>query len=233
MYLVFFDESKPSKHHPSYHIGAVCIEEESLKEIEKEVSDLSKDVFGNSLLEQSTEFHTAELVWGKGKFKGMEFEDRLEVFKSLLLTLSRNDVFRFEIRINTEKLKRKDNPEEWAFMFLCERANDFIRARKSVGMLIGDLESYAISKKFSLSLSAYREKGTDYKFGKKITNLFESVHFTHSYLSRFLQLADLYTWVLQFKLKNDESRGSTQRKIFEVLKNENIDLKIDKYKIWP
>lgn len=67
-----------------------------------------------------------------------------------------------------------------------------MKAKKTTGILIGDRESDSNSERFSTSLSQYGAKGTDYQYGGEITNLFESVHFTHSHLSRFSQLAEVY-----------------------------------------
>lgn len=98
-----------------------------------------------------------------------------------------------DIQINSAKLHDSQSSSDIAFMFLCERSNQLMRAREKMGMLIGDRDTDSSAAKCATSLSSYRVNGTDFQYGQKITNLVDSVHFTHSHLSRFLQLADVYT----------------------------------------
>jgi hypothetical protein len=65
-------------------------------------------------------------------------------------------------------------------------------------MLIGDREDDRLSARYSTTLSGYRARGTDFAFAETFTTSWTPVHFTHSHISRFLQLVDVYTWLLQF-----------------------------------
>ena len=147
--------------------------------------------------------------------------------------LSLGEVLLIDIQINCEKLPSHHQPEEIAFMFFCERANDLVCARKSLGMLIGDRESDRVSEQYAKSLSGYRADGTDLMFGRDIQNLVDSVHFTHSHLSRFLQLADVYTWLLQFRNRNRNSDNHRHQAVLDTMKQRTINLFPAKYKIWP
>jgi hypothetical protein len=118
-------------------------------------------------------------------------------------------------------------------MFLCERANSYVRGKKTIGMLIGDRESDHHAARFATTLSQYRASGTDFAYGQEIQNLVDSVHFTQSHLSRFLQLADVYTWLLQFKKRNKDSDHFRHLAMFELLKREHVNLFPSKYKEWP
>jgi hypothetical protein len=118
-------------------------------------------------------------------------------------------------------------------MFLCERANDLVRVNKSIGMLIGDRESDTHAARYATTLSGYRAKGTDFAFGREIKNLVDSVHFTQSHLSRFLQLADIHVWIRQFMNRNRNSKDERHRALLEVLARESVDLFPAKYKEWP
>ncbi|CCQ90688.1 hypothetical protein NITGR_360026 [Nitrospina gracilis 3/211] len=234
MKLVFFDEVKNDRGHPHYHIGAVCIDENSLKSVEDEMSKLAKEVFGNHILESSTEFHASEIYNRRKNFKSWaDIGKRYDVLRRLIAILSRDDVYLIDIQINIEKFYGPLPPEEVAFMFLCERVDAFLNAKRSLGMLIGDRESDQTSQRFSKSLSEYRTWGTEYAFGQGIKNLVEPVHFTHSHLSRFLQLADIYAWTLQFQLRNRLSKDEKHKSIFNILHDDNINLSPSKYKIWP
>ena len=116
--------------------------------------------------------------------------------------LSLETVRLIKIQINCTNLYGSQDPAEIAFMFLCERANDLVLANNGLGMLIGDRENDQVADRFAKTLSGYRASGTEFAFGRDIHNLVDSVHFSHSHLSRLLQLADVYTWLLQFRNRN-------------------------------
>ena len=234
MKLIFFDEVKPQPDYPHYHIGAISIDERDIPAIEEELNLLSEEVFGIRTLSSETEFHACDIYHRKKAFKEItDVAQRISVIERLLGVLSKQEVGLIDIQINVDKLSAAQSPEEIAFMFLCERANDYMRGQKSLGMLIGDRDTDAAAERFSIGLSGYRATGTNFAFGRDITHLFESVHFTHSHLSRFLQLADVYAWILQFRNRNRGSEDFRHQAIFELLGKEEIDLFPSKYKKWP
>ncbi|MBI1423768.1 MAG: DUF3800 domain-containing protein [Gammaproteobacteria bacterium] len=234
MKLIFFDEVKPEVEYPHYHIGAICIDEEHLHQVEMQVSALANKVFGRSEMCKETEFHAAEIYHRKRNFKAWtDFSRRIDVLERLIQILSLEEVALIDIQINTDLLSQNQSAEEIAFMFLCERANDYVRAKRSLGMLIGDRESDRMSERFATTLSGYRANGTDFAFGRDLTHLVDSVHFTHSHLSRFLQLADVYAWLLQFMKRNIGTEDARHQAIFNILKREEINLFPSKYKEWP
>jgi len=234
MKLIFFDEVKNEAQYPHYHIGAVCIDESHLNDIEKNIATLSEEIFGNGELSKETEFHAADIFHRKRSFKEwQDFDARVNVIKRLIQILSREEVALIDIKINVNNLLADQKPDEIAFMFLCERANDYVRSKRALGMLIGDRENDRMSERFSSSLSSYRARGTDFAFGRDLHNLVDSVHFTHSHLSRFLQLADVYAWILQFRVRNRNSENHRHKAILDILKQENINLFPAKYKEWP
>ncbi|MDY6948717.1 MAG: DUF3800 domain-containing protein [Pseudomonadota bacterium] len=234
MKLVFFDEAKNDDGYPHYHIGAICIDEAFLGDIERKVSAVAESAFGTSELSVATELHAAEIFHRKKNFKEWpDFGKRLEIIVQMARVLSEEEVRLIDVQINCELLHANQVPEEIAFMFLCERANDLVKAKKSLGMLIGDRESDHLAARLSTTLSAYRAHGTDFAFGRDIGNLVDSVHCTHSHLSRFLQLADVYAWILQFRNRNRSSTNPRHLALLDVLRQDGIDLSPSKYKEWP
>ncbi|MDB5277956.1 MAG: uncharacterized protein JWR61_2911 [Ferruginibacter sp.] len=234
MYLIFFDEVKCQPDYPFYHLGGIAIAEENFLLIEEEVNKISNDVFKLTLLCPKTEFHAVDIFHGKKLFKHMtNVPDRLVILSRLLKVLMMPEVLLIDIQINTAKLYNKSYAEKYAFMFLCERASALMKTKKSLGMLIGDRENDKNAERYSTTLSQYREKGTDYQYGGAIPNLFESVHFTHSHLSRFLQLADVHAWFLQFKKRHIINHKKQHEPFIELLKSHHINLSPSKYKIWP
>jgi hypothetical protein len=234
MKLIYFDESKNDLDYSQYHIGGICVDEAALGDIEAQIQKLAKVTFGTSELCSATEFHAAEIFHRKNNFKAWSnFADRLSVLERLIEILSHDAVDLIDIQVNCGKLHPTQDPGDIAFMFLCERANDFLRAQGGMGMLIGDRESDRHAARYATSLSSYRAKGTTFAFGREIHNLVDSVHFTHSHLSRFLQLADVYAWILQFQLRNKSSKDIYHKELFKVLRREEINLSPSKYKEWP
>lgn len=234
MKLIFFDEAKNDNEYPHYHIGGVCIDESNLKTIEARINAIAAKAFGNAALTGGTELHAAEIYHRKKHFKNWnDFDTRIALIDEMIQILSMKEVMLIDIQINAKKLWGAQSPDDIAFMFLCERSNDLCRAHTSMGMLIGDRESDRVAERYAVSLSGYRADGTDFEYGRNIENLVDSVHFTHSHLSRFLQLADVYTWLLQFQNRNAHSKNTRHRAILDILKRPGIDLGASKYKEWP
>ena len=234
MQLIFFDEAKDDKDYEVYHIGGVCIDEADLGEIEARINSLSEQSFGNSVLERGTEFHAAEIFHRKAHFKTWDdFGKRLGLLSEFARILSLEQVSLIDIQINSAKLHERQSSSDIAFMFLCERASQLMRARGKMGMLIGDRDTDSSAAKCATSLSTYRANGTDFEYGQQITNLVDSVHFTHSHLSRFLQLADVYTWLKQFRHRNKDSKNERHLALLEILSAKGVDLGPSKYKEWP
>lgn len=234
MKLIFFDESKNDSAYCHYHLGAICIDECVLGEIEKRIQRLAGKAFGTAELSRFTEFHAADIFHRKNNFKSWpDFGKRLALLEKLIEILSLESVNLIDIQINCEKLCAGQSAEDIAFMFLCERADSFVRKHGAIGMLIGDRESDQHAARFATTLSKYRANKTDFAYGQEITNLVDSVHFTHSHLSRFLQLADVYSWLLQFQLRNRKSKDERHRALFKILQRKDINLFPAKYKEWP
>lgn len=233
MKLMFFDESKNDRKYPHYHIGAVCIDEVHLVQVEGKLTVLSQEVFGSSAPTRATEFHAAEIFHRSKQYSEWDFDKRMFVLSKLIDILSLEEVLLIDIQINCDNLNESQSADEIAFMFLCERANALVKSHSSLGMLIGDRESDYLADKFSSTLSEYRAHGTDFQFGQDIHNLVDSVHFTHSHLSRFLQSADVYSWTLQFRNRNSGSKSKYHAAVFEILERDGIDLFPSKYKEWP
>ncbi len=234
MKLIFFDESKNDEDYEHYHIGGVCIDENNLSTVEASINEVVQESFGHSRLVRGTELHAAEIYHRKNHFKEWSnFEQRIQLLDRMMQILSMPELQLIDIQINAAKLWKNQVPDEVAFMFFCERANDLCKAHGCLGMLIGDRESDRVAEQYAVSLSGYRAGGTDFEFGRNIENLVDSVHFTHSHLSRFLQLADIYTWLLQFRNRNRDSEEFRHKAIFDIWAREEVTIYPSKYKEWP
>ena len=233
MKLVFFDEAKNEPKYPHYHIGGVCIDEKELSSVEGRISAIADKAFGKSAMSRSTELHAADIYHRRSNFKDWpDFGKRLEIIGAFIDILGEKNVELISIQINCKKLHETQSAEEIAFMFFCERANDLVKSKRSLGMLIGDRENDHVAEQFSRMLSGFRASGTAFAYGRDIHNLVDSVHFTHSHLSRFLQLADVYVWLLQFENRNRASSDARHRAVLQRL-DEGTKLYPAKYKEWP
>lgn len=234
MQLIFFDEAKNDDTYPVYHLGGVCIDEENLGMLEERINKIADQSFGKRILDRETEFHAAEIFHRKAHFKlWSDFGKRLDLLNEFVEILSMPEVGLIDIQIRSGKLYKSQSSGDIAFMFLCERANQLMKARQKTGMLIGDRDSDSAAARFATSLSTYRAQGTDFEFGQPITNLVDSVHFTHSHLSRFLQLADIYTWLKQFRARNINSTNERHLSLLSLFKKDGVDISAAKYKHWP
>ena len=234
MNLISFDESKNDPDYPHYHLGGVCIDDSALLDVEAQVQTIAMDAFGTVQLSESTEFHAAEIYHRKKNFKSWnDFDARVALIALFVAILSREDVQLIDVQINCANLHPGQVADEIAFMFMCERANDLVRAQNSIGMLIGDRESDQASTRHAKTLSSYRAQGTSFAYGREIKNLVDSVHFTHAHLSRFLQLADMYVWLLQFQNRNRGSDDFRHKAVLDQLRRDGVDLGPSKYKEWP
>jgi len=126
----------------------------------------------------------------------------------------------------------RDLAQELAFLFFVERVDLLMRDNKSVGLLIGDHEHDRVTNTAAEHLSAFRAYGTPYDFGREITNLIDTVHFSHSHLSRMLQLADVYVWALQL-CATSKTGGSSRAELAEFVRKETNLLQVHRCKWWP
>lgn len=234
MKLIFFDESKNDPDYPHYHLGGVCLDDSVLLEVEAEVHKIAVEAFGTSELSVETEFHAAEIFHRKKNFKEWcDFDSRVSLLGKFVDILSRDDIHLIDIQVNCALLHKGQSAEDIAFMFLCERANGLMHSHNSIGMLIGDRESDRHSARYATTLSNYKAKGTEFAYGREIKHLVDSVHFTQSHLSRFLQLADVYVWIQQFRNRNNGSEDRRHKTVFEMLRRDGVNLFPAKYKEWP
>src|SRR5581483_100008 len=234
MLLAYFDEVKfQAGSQPYYWLGGVIVDAQLVRELEREVDALARECFGMSTLGRDTEFHAAEIFHRKRNFKDWpDIDKRLSVIKRLASIVGRREgVGRVFTRLEPAKMVAGDNLDQKAFMFFIERVEMYLRSKQDVGMLIGDRESEKVATVFAEALSRYREQGTSYAFGTKLERLIDTVHFTESHLSRMLQLADTYVWLLQ--LCTHDAGKYPASELVQYIRKQTDLLSPHRYKIWP
>ena len=198
LFLFYYDEVKlapPAQ--VSFWLGGIAVEDRDALEVEAQVGEIAKDFFGTKALERGKEFHGKEILNGKGSFKNVPISDRARILERLLSVISSNKVLRFYIKINPENFVTKQDPAEVAFMFLTEKVNSYLNDVKQPGMLFGDYDEPAVAGSV-VSLSRFKETGTYWAKSSTIDWLVDTVHFAKSHHSRFVQLADVYLYAMQF-----------------------------------
>lgn len=229
MYVTYFDEVKamPKNGQNHYVVAGLVVPAAQIGTIEKAASDLSEAVFGSRELVTETEFHASYLYFGKGHFKGMDPNKRLEVFEQLYKIIAgAEDVKRVYAAIDTTKLWGDTAPET-AFQHFVERAEMAIPSKAS-SLLIGDLDDQQ-AHNMVRDFQKYRQHGTPTKWGINIVSLVDSVHFCRSHHSRMLQLADVYAFKVGGMYGN--RKGWIADKWSEMMGG--LDLYAHRYKEWP
>lgn len=233
--LAYVDEVKPNNDYRYYLLGAVVADASLVWKLEQQLNQLSGKTFGTPDLKKDTEFHAAHIWSGKAHYKGWDFGRRIELILDLIKIFGgvAKELDKILVTIDLEKIKRDSvDYERLALMYLIEKLNDHLTTKKAPGLLIGDRENEELAGKNAESLSRYRNNGTDLHFGKTITHLLDTAHFTHSHHSRMLQIADLHTWLRQFIQHGDQ--GKRHRKtVIDCIREYEGCLSLSKYKDWP
>lgn len=231
MLLFYYDEVK---YHPpqqeSFWLGGVGASSTVISELEEQVNEVSKDAFGSTLLQKSTEFHGKELCRGNGLFKGVDEKTRLTYLKRLLEIVARDDVFRVHVEIKPKNIVHSSKPhDEVAFMYLTEQVNSLLQEQDTIGMMFGDYDEPAIGTSVA-SLSRFRKGGTEWSRGKPIDRIIDTVHFAKSHHSRMIQLADIFMYCLQFFY--GDNRAPWRGRVNEVISASKI-IYCAKSRTWP
>lgn len=234
MHIAYFDEVKYQQgKQPFYWLGGLIVDATLVKELESEVDALSKECFGTSQLGRDTEFHAAEIFHRKRNFKDWpDVSKRIRVLQRLASIVGRQEgVGRVYVRLEPAKMIAEENLDQKTFMYFVERVEGYLHQKQDLGILIGDRESDKVSTVFAEALSHFREHGTSYAYGKKLERLIDTVHFTESHLSRMLQLADAYVWLLQLCKQNSDVEPANS--LVQYVREQTEVLSPHKYKIWP
>ncbi len=231
MHIVYVDEVKYDPSRRSHHwLCALACPEESLQGLEARLNELAAGYFGTPILARSNEFHARDILWGRGIYRGHPVGKRLALYKGLIDAIDETEnLARIQVRINPTQLVAQSYRDK-AFMFLVEKTNALMVARKSLALLIAD-EDQELAGDNVASLSAFKAKGTSYQFGRPIGRLVDTIHHTESHHSRMLQLVDVYAHTCSL-VTGDCSRDP--QKTIETYAREKQNLLFPtKYKHWP
>ncbi|WP_294619069.1 DUF3800 domain-containing protein [uncultured Roseovarius sp.] len=234
MFLIYYDEVKFERGvQPAHWFGGIAVHVDEIGTIEAELNQLAKEIFGQSVLNLETEFHAKDIFHGKNNFKGMPFEERLAVFERLVSFTALDEVSSIYARVELEKvhfISTKAEGEELAFMYFIEKTDEFLKRKRSYGMLIGDYDEPNIGPSVA-NLSKFRDDGTKFSYGREIKQLVDTVHFAKSHHSRLIQLADVDLYCRQFMCQKNET--NSRKALVEIIRKYSAKRFPKKYKDYP
>lgn len=238
MYLIYFDEVKDDGNAQKFFwVGGIAVHTDYVKTVEDKVAVISQAHFDTPCLGRETEFHAAEIYHRKKLFKDwIDPRNRVQLIGSLLRILDDDNIRKLYVKISREYFTQKFTAkkiDEMAFMMFCEKANVLMRQLSDIGMLIGDRESDSLATKYAESLSNWRNHRTEYHMGTEIRHLIDTVHFTHSHLSRLLQLADVHLWCRQFADVQRNTESATAKLMLAEIGGAGRALFASRYKEYP
>lgn len=199
MHLCYFDENKHGPDNPHFFIGGLLIPDKKALDFENTLNQIAFNFFGARSLIQANEFHGKELFHGKGNAKGRKLEERVQVFQDVATFVTNNQIPVRMVCIDVERHKNKYQYPMPAYrlglMLILERFSEYLDQVDDLGLVFGDYEADEMTGAV-VDFSEYKNQGkTPMYFGRPLGRLLDTVYFTQSHHSRFLQVADLLVYM--------------------------------------
>jgi hypothetical protein len=195
MYLIHFDENKFTEECPYFYIGGLLIPGDHAAAIEQTLSRIRYNFFGTDVLSKDTEIHGKEIFHGKGVFKGRKMADRLKLMQDLISLVTENKLavrmVRIGVKAHREKYRYPEPEYHLGLMLALERFCEYLDGKNEHGVVFGDHEEDEMSRAI-LDFSQFKVLGkTPMYYGRPLGRLIDTIYFTQSHHSRFLQLTDI------------------------------------------
>ncbi|MDP6968601.1 MAG: DUF3800 domain-containing protein [Gammaproteobacteria bacterium] len=195
MHLAYFDENKYSKESPFFFIGGYLVSDTKALELESTLMQIQANFFGTTSLRTDTEFHGKDILHGKAHYKKRKLNERVQLFQNITDFIIDNQlpIRMVCIDVNAHRTKYAYPAQEYrlGLMLILERFCDYLQAIDDIGTVFGDYEKDEISKAI-LDFSEFKESGRTAMYGgRELGPLVDTVYFTHSHHSRFLQISDV------------------------------------------
>lgn len=199
MYQAYFDENKYSQEAPFFYIGGIILKDDNIIRCDQTLSQIQYNFFGTSILTNFTEMHGKEIFHGKGNFRRRKIQERLELLDNIASFIVDNQIPIRIVCIDVEKHRTKyryPTPEyKLGLMLFLERICDFLDKYDDIGLVFGDYERNEVTRAV-LDFSQFKLTGkTPMYAGRPLGRLVDTIYFTHSHHSRFLQVADIVIYL--------------------------------------
>ncbi len=199
MHLAYFDENKYSEENPFFFIGGYLIPEAKALELESILTQIQSNFFGSTALRSDTEFHGKDMSHRKAHFKKRTLKERVHLFEYITTFIINNQLPVRMVCIDVNSHRRKymyPQPEyRLGLMLVPESFCDYLQRVDDIGAVFGDYEKDEISGAI-LDFAEFKVSGNTPMYGRPLERLIDTVYFTHSHHSRFLQVADVLVYML-------------------------------------
>jgi len=199
LHLIYFDETKFAESNPFFLIGGILVRDDRMSALENTLMQIQYNFFGTSVLSTETEFHGQHIFNGIGHFRKRKLEDRVKLFEDIGTFIVDNALPIRAVCIDVTAHRAKytyPQPEyNLGLMLILERFCDYLESKDDIGIVFGDYEKDEITKSI-LDFSQFKHSGkTPMHFGRPLGRLKDTIYFTHSHHSRFLQVADIVMYM--------------------------------------
>ena len=198
MHLAYFDENKYSKDNPFFFIGGYLVPEAQAQELEQTLAQIQSNFFGSTALLKKHEFHGVHMLHGKENFNGRKLTERVELFQNLATFVINNQLPIRMVCVDVETHQQKhDYPEpeyQLGLMLALKQFCKYMEEKSEIGVIFGDYEEQEISHAV-LDIGEFKRKGGAVGGDRPLIQLVDTVYFTHSHHSRFIQLADVLVYM--------------------------------------
>lgn len=237
MHLMYFDENKYSIENPYFWIGGIILEDKKLSELENTIMQIQYNFFGTNILNKDTEMHGVDIFHGKNNFKNKKLADRIKLFDDVvtLLVNAKIPIKLVCIDVNAHKQKYAYPRPEYnlGLMLILERFCDYLTGVDDIGMIFGDYEQDEITRSI-LDFSQFKLDGkTKMFFGRPLGRIKDTIYFSHSHHSRFLQLTDIVIYLAnRFANGINETSKWHEREVCKIWENLKVNTELLVQK-WP
>jgi len=223
MHFIYFDETKVDPNDRKLFIGGFIIEQNFLDSLENDMMTIQHKYHGTNILKVETELHGEHIFHGKGSYARKNLANRINLFDEVSNSLINNKVSIRIISIDVDQHRKKyvkAVPEySLALMLMLERTCDFLSKKSSQGMIFGDYEKDEITDAIR-DFAEYKQSGTTpMYFGRPLGQLKDTIYFTQSHHSRFLQAADMVVYMANRYERNCNPRSWHDQKLHNIWKN--------------
>lgn len=199
MHLAYFDENKYSKENPFFFIGGYLIPEDKTLDLENTLTQIQSNFFGSTALRPDTEFHGKDMFNSKAHYKKRKLSERVQLFEDIATFIINNHLSIRMVCVDVDAHRQKytyPQPEyRLGLMLVLERFCDYLQEVDDIGAVFGDYEKDEISRAI-LDFAEFKVSGsTPMYYGRALGRLIDTVYFTHSHHSRFLQVADVLVYM--------------------------------------
>lgn len=203
MYLIYIDETKISIDRPDFYIGGVFIRDDVIGIAEERLARLQSQFFGSTILKKEQEFHGDFIFNGRGPYRSINLNHRLELYESLLSIVLD---LRIDVRVTALDVKEYaqnavvNSVYNMGLQYMLFDIVSFLEQKDDRCLVFADHEKDEITS----AIETYSEiKMADPILRKKDVNdktwydrVIDTIYFTQSHHSRFIQLADVMMYLV-------------------------------------